>query len=91
MVSNQDFFMSNLIRRYDNLIGAKVVRKRTFVKFLDNRNFPDNKHPYGGQDINAGLEDQVFYILRKSAENKSVVEFELASPLELENVTFPKE
>jgi lambda family phage minor tail protein L len=90
MVSNQDFFMSNLIRRYDNLIGAKVVRKRTFVKFLDNRNFPDSKHPYGGQDVNAGLEDQVFYILRKSAENKSIVEFELASPLELENVTFPK-
>lgn len=90
MVSNQDFFMSNLIRRYDNLIGAKIVRKRTFVKFLDNKNFSGSVHPYGSADPSAGLEDQVFYILRKSSENRSIVEFELASPLELDNVTFPK-
>ena len=37
-ISNQDFFVSNLIRRYNNLVGAKIVRKRTFVKFLDNVN-----------------------------------------------------
>ena len=90
MVSNQDFFVSNLIRRYNNLVGAKVTRKRTFVKFLDNQNFSDNKNPYGSADATAGLEDQVFYILRRSAENRAVVEFELSSPLEIEDVTFPK-
>jgi len=90
MVSNQDFFMSNLLRRHSNLIGAKVVRKRTFLKFLDNQNFSENKNPYGSADSTAGLEDQVFFILRKSAETRSIVEFELASPLELENVNFPK-
>ena len=90
MVSNQDFFVSNLIRRYNNLVGAKVIRKRTFVKFLDNQNFSDNKNPYGSADATAGLEDQVFYILRRSAENRAVVEFELSSPLEIEDVTFPK-
>lgn len=89
-VSNQDFFVSNLIRRYNNLIGAKVVRKRTFVKFLDNSNFAEGKNPYGSADPNAGLEDQVFFILRRESENRSVVQFELASPLEIENVTFPK-
>lgn len=89
-VSNQDFFVSNLIRRYNNLVGAKVVRKRTFAKFLDNQNFSDNKNPYGSADATAGLEDQVFYILRRATENRAVVEFELASPLEIEDVTFPK-
>jgi lambda family phage minor tail protein L len=89
-ISNQDFFVSNLIRRYNNLVGAKVVRKRTFVKFLDNVNFSDSKNPYGSADATAGLEDQVFFILRRASENRSMVEFELASPLELDNVTFPK-
>ena len=89
-ISNQDFFVSNLIRRYNNLIGAKVVRKRTFVKFLDNQNFSNNQNPYGSADFAAGLEDQVFFILRRSAESRALVEFELASPLELENVNFPK-
>jgi len=89
-VSNQDFFMSNLLRRHSNLIGAKVVRKRTFLKFIDNQNFSENTNPYGTPDPAASLEDQVFFILRKSVENRSLVEFELASPLELENVNFPK-
>ena len=89
-ISNQDFFVSNLIRRYNNLVGAKIVRKRTFVKFLDNVNFSESKNPYGSADSTAGLEDQVFFILRRSAETRTIVEFELASPLELDNVTFPK-
>jgi lambda family phage minor tail protein L len=90
MVSNQDFFVSNLIRRYNNLVGAKVVRKRVFLKFLDAVNFSDGINPYGSADSTAGLEDQVFFILRRSAENRAIVEFELASPLEIENVTFPR-
>ena len=89
-VSNQDFFISNLIRRYNNLVGAKVVRKRTFVKFLDNVNFAEGKNPYGSADPTAGLEDQVFFILRRESENRAMVQFELASPLEIENVTFPR-
>jgi lambda family phage minor tail protein L len=90
MVSNQDFFISNLIRRYNNLVGAKVVRKRTFLKFLDDKNFSEGKNPYNSADPNAGLEDQVFFILRKESENRQAVNFELASPLEIEDVTFPK-
>ena len=89
-VSNQDFFVSNLIRRYNNLVGAKVVRKRTFVKFLDNNNFAENKNPYGSADSSAGLEDQVFFVLRRATENRAIVELELASPLEIDNVTFPR-
>jgi lambda family phage minor tail protein L len=89
-VSNQDFFISNLIRRYNNLVGAKIVRKRTFLKFLDDVNFSEGKNPYGSADPNAGLEDQVFFILRRESETRAFVNFELASPLEIENVTFPK-
>ena len=89
-ISNQQFFISNLIRRYNNLVGAKVVRKRTFLKFLDNVNFSDSKNPYGSADATAGLEDQVFFVLRRAEGNAAVVELELASPLEIDNVTFPK-
>lgn len=89
-ISNQDFFVSNLIRRYSNLVGAKVVRKRTFVKFLDNSNFAENRNPYGSADPAAGLEDQVFFVLRRASENRAIVELELASPLEIDNVTFPR-
>jgi lambda family phage minor tail protein L len=89
-VSNQDFFVSNLIRRYNNLVGAKIVRKRTFLKFLDNSNFAEGRNPYGSADASAGLEDQVFFILRRASENRAAIELELASPLEIENVTFPR-
>jgi len=89
-VSNQDFFVSNLIRRYNNLVGAKVVRKRTFLKFLDNANFAEGRNPYGSADATAGLEDQVFFVLRRASENRAAIELELASPLEIENVTFPR-
>jgi lambda family phage minor tail protein L len=89
-VSNQDFFVSNLIRRYNNLVGAKIVRKRTFLKFLDNANFAEGRNPYGSADATAGLEDQVFFILRRASENRAAIELELASPLEIENVTFPR-
>ena len=78
-----------MLRKYDNLNGAKVIRRRTFVKFLDDANFPNNKNPWGEADPNARLGDEKFFISRKMMENKMMAEFELVSSLELENINVP--
>jgi lambda family phage minor tail protein L len=88
-VSNAGLYISSLLRRFNNLNGAKVVRKRTFVKFIDDQNFPNNKNPWGTANPSARLPDDKYFVSRKMSENKLAVEFELVSSLELENIEIP--
>ena len=88
-VSNAGLYISSLLRRFNNLNGAKIVRKRTFLKFLDDVNFPDNQNPWGSANPNARMPDDKYFISRKMSENKLAVEFELVSSLELENIEIP--
>jgi lambda family phage minor tail protein L len=87
-VSNAGMYISSLLRKYDNLNGAKLVRKRTFAKFLDDANFP-NGNPFGTANPDAKMPDDKYFISRKTSENKLAVEFELVSSLELENIEIP--
>lgn len=78
------------LKRLNDLSGAKVTRIRTFAKFLDSINFPNNTSPDNfSSDNKAELPRDIFYVDRKSAENKSVIEFELASILDIENLKLP--
>lgn len=88
-VSNAGLYISSLLRKYNNLNGAKLVRKRTFVKFLDDVNFPGGSNPFGTANPNAKMPDDKYFISRKTSENKLAVEFELVSSLELENIEIP--
>ena len=88
-VSNQGLIVSTLMRKYNNLNGAKVIRKRTLAKFIDNQNFHNGQNPYGDENFNAGFPDEKYYISRKISETKTEVEFELVTPLELENQRIP--
>jgi lambda family phage minor tail protein L len=88
-VSNAGLYISSLLRKYNNLNGAKVVRKRTFAKFLDDANFPNNKNPWGTANPSAKMPDDKYFVSRKTSENKMQVEFELVSSLELENIEIP--
>jgi lambda family phage minor tail protein L len=88
-VSNAGLYVSSLLRKYNNLNGAKVVRTRTFARFLDDANFPNKKNPFGTANPNAKMPDDKYFISRKVSENKMMVEFELVSSLELENVEIP--
>jgi len=88
-IANAGMYVSSMLRKYDNLNGAKLVRRRTYAKFLDDVNFPNNQNPWGSANPNARLRDDKFFISRKTIENKLVVEFELVSSLELENVQLP--
>ena len=43
-VANVNGLMGALVRDYQDLIGAKLTRKRTMVRFLDAVNFPDRRN-----------------------------------------------
>ncbi len=88
-ISNQNLLVSLLLRKYGDLNGAKVVRKRVYARFLDATNFPNDSNPFGTPNPNAGFPDEVFYVSHKVSENRMTVELELVSPIELENVKIP--
>jgi lambda family phage minor tail protein L len=85
-VANVAGVMSALVMMYDDLAGCKVERIRTLAKFLDAVNFP------GGNptaDPDAEYPREVYYIDRKASEDRDMVEFELASSLDMAGVMFP--
>jgi lambda family phage minor tail protein L len=83
-VSNKDYFVTDLLLNNDDLQFAKIIRKRTFVKYLDDVNF-DGGNPWNQADASAEIASDTYVISQKTAENKVFVEFELTSPLDLEN------
>ena len=66
------------------LKNAKIVRKRVSVKFIDDVNF-EGGNPFGEADPNAELTDETWLMGRKTQESKLFVEFELTSPLDIDN------
>lgn len=82
--------LKNRLKQLDDLTGAKVTRIRTFAKFLDSSNFLNNDAPPDfAPDPYSEFPRDVFFIDRKSLENKTTLEFELASVLDVENVQLP--
>lgn len=73
-----------------DLTGAEVTRIRTLARFLDATNFDDNVNPFGTPDPAASLPDEKYYIDRKSAETRELVEFELISAFDLAGIRIPK-
>ena len=74
----------------NGLEGAKVIRIRTLARYLDAVNFSGGVNPYGTPDSTAEFPREIYFIDRKSAENREVVEFELASAFDLVGVRAPK-
>jgi len=71
----------------EGLEGAKFTRIRTLGRFLDAANFPSGN---AGADPLAEFPREIFFVDRKSAENRDVVEFELASGFDLAGIRAPK-
>ncbi len=86
---NHNYYFSALAQQYD-LINRKIIRKTTLLQFLDDENFEGGVNPYKDSSPQRSFPDDIFFIYRKVAENKLVMEFELATSLELENVKLPK-
>lgn len=85
-VGNVDSSITALCLAYDDLVGAIIVRKQTFVQYLDAVNFP------GGNptaDNSQELPEERWYIERKPLEIAEQVEFELASALDFQSINLP--
>ncbi len=89
-IANINGFISKLILENKDLAGTLISRKRVFVKYLDDVNFPNNENPWGLADPEASFAEEIFFINRKTSETKEVVQFELACPWEIDNVELPK-
>ena len=95
-VSNITGAMGAIIRDYNDLLGVKVTRIRTLLKYIDHANFPGKTgypngfNPYGVPDILAKLPDDIYYIDRKSKEDKFMIEFELAASFDVSTVQLPR-
>ena len=80
----------NYVTAGNDLTGATFTRIRTMARFLDAVNFPGNTNPLGTPDPTAEFKRQIFIVDRKSAENREVVEFELAAAIDMAGVRAPK-
>tara|TARA_Y100000310_G_scaffold307914_1_gene350484 strand:+ start:3749 stop:5047 length:1299 start_codon:yes stop_codon:yes gene_type:complete len=93
----------SMLRKLDDMIGAKVTRVRTFAKYLDANNFyttlSDGTKVSKGDDVvipegfepdpHAEFPREIYFINRKSVENKQGIEFELGSFADFENLKLP--
>jgi lambda family phage minor tail protein L len=87
-LANPDGIFSFILKDTRDLVGAKVIRKRTFLKYLDAINFEDGIN--ASADPNQFFPDDVYYIEQKIMENRYVIEWELAAAYDLSDVFLPK-
>jgi len=80
-VSNAFGSLAAAVNSLNDLVGAKVTRRRTLLKYLDNGSFPDPSQEFP--------EDE-FYIERKVAESSLSITWSLASKIDLEGLKLPK-
>lgn len=88
LLANVTSLFSGLLKQYDDFIGVQVKRHRTFVKYLDAVNFIGGVNPTA--DPAVYFPSDIYFIDRKSAENRAVLEFELASSIDLGGVKLPR-
>lgn len=86
-VGNFGGAISALCRQYEDLLGVKLKRQRTLVKYLDAVNFAAG-NPTANPNEHYPVETWI--ITRKVNEVPTTVEFELGSPLDLQGVKLPR-
>lgn len=86
-VGNVDGAISLLCIAFEDLVGARITRRRTFTKYLDAVNFPDGNP---AADPIQEFTPEIWYIERKALEVRELVEFELASALDFNGVKLPR-
>lgn len=86
-IANVNQVIGGISRAYGELIGCKVTRRRVFAKYLDAVNFT-NGNP--SADPEAEFPPDIFYVDRKTSEDKFEIQWELASAMDLEGVQLPR-
>ena len=75
--ANINNYWSAHLSNYDDLVGAKVIRRRTLQKHL-------------GTNPPVEFNRDVYYIERKTTETATMVEFELASAFDVQGIQLPR-
>lgn len=87
-VANIFSAITQAVLAHDDLLGAKLTRKRTMAKFLDAVNFDGGVN--ASADPTAEFQEEIYYVDRKSMEDRDTVEFELAASVDLVGVQIPR-
>jgi lambda family phage minor tail protein L len=87
-VANVTGLVGALARDLNDLVGSKITRRRTFVRYLDAVNFPGGVNP--SADTNCGFPEEVWFVDRKVSENGVFVEFELTAAFDVVGVMLPR-
>ena len=86
-VSNVDGAFTRISRDYDDLIGFKLIRIRTFAKFIDKFGTSARQNSY---DKDAHFTPDFWYISRKVSESNLSIAYELASVFDVEGLRLPR-
>ena len=84
--ANVDGRLSALCRAYQDLVGARFTRRRTLGKYLDAANFPAGNPT---ADATQEVPPELWFLDRRSSEDKTQVTWELASPLDFGSRQLP--
>jgi len=76
-VANVSGFITSLVIFFEDLVGAKLTRRRTLYKYIQS-------------DEDEQLPPDIWYIEQKTSETNEVVAFELASALDFSGQQLPK-
>lgn len=87
-VSNAFGAITALILELGDMVGTKVIRRRTLKKCLDVANFDGGINPEA--DPSVEWPEEIYFIDRKASESPELVEFELAAAPDLQGVLIPK-
>ena len=86
-VANIDGTITAACLQFQDMVGATVIRHRTLGKYMDAANF-------GGTNATADPTQEMpvdkWYIERKASEDSTMVQFELSSALDFNNVQLPR-
>ena len=80
-VSNIDSTLAAEIIDYNDLLGCKLIRIRTLSKYLDGE---------PAADPTVEFPRDIYIIHKKVAQNKQIVQWELAAKIDLSNLKIPK-
>lgn len=86
-IANRTYFVSDILQGVaDDLRVTEVIRIKTFVRFLDDKNFEGGENPFGPQP-NGGdsVVNQRFIVSQKLVENKEYVQVELTTPIDVDS------
>ena len=79
----------NLTTPHNDLLNAKITRRQVLASSLDAQNFENNTNPFGSPNNNE-LPQEIYFIDRKVAESRNLVQFELVGDLDKQNLKLPK-